>query len=181
MVNSDRADLMRQVDDATERLMDATGQLTDEDVDRQSLLPGWTRGHVLAHIAHSGDAMRNLLTWARTGIQTPAYASQKARDAAIDAGARRPVAELLADVSESAVAFRAEACTLSDDAWQVAVRVLANPQFPAEQLLVRRLVEVELHHTDLDIGYRPADWPSEFATMDLPDPMRSQREDRRAR
>jgi len=58
--------------------------------------------------------------------------------------------------------------------------VLDYPEFPAEQVLIRRLVEVELHHTDLGIGYRPADWPTAFATMDLPEPMRSQREDRKS-
>jgi maleylpyruvate isomerase len=46
-------------------------------------------------------------------------------------------------------------------------------------LLTRRLVEVELHHTDLGSGYRRADWPAAFAAMDLPEPMRSQRADRR--
>jgi maleylpyruvate isomerase len=180
MVITSRIALMRQIDDATERLMDAAGRLTDRDVGQQSLLPGWTRGHVLAHLAHTGDAMCNLLIWARTGVETPAYPSQEARDAAIDVGAGLPVAELLSDVSKSAAAFRTEASTLPEDAWQFAVRVLDYPKFPAEQLLVRRLVEIELHHTDLDIGYQPADWPTTFATMDLPEPMRSQREDRRS-
>jgi maleylpyruvate isomerase len=49
------------------------------------------------------------------------------------------------------------------------------------QLLTRRLVEVELHHCDLDAGYGPADWPAGFAAMDLPEPMRSLRRDRLAR
>jgi maleylpyruvate isomerase len=53
--------------------------------------------------------------------------------------------------------------------------------FPAAGLLTRRLVEVELHHCDLSAGYAPADWPAAFAAMDLPEPMRSQREDRLSR
>jgi maleylpyruvate isomerase len=176
----DRAGLMRQIDDATERLMGTVSRLTDEDVRGQSLLPGWTRGHVLTHVARNGDALRNLITWARTGVETPAYRSQEARDAAIDAGAGRSAGELLADVTESAAAFLATAGTVPEAAWQVAVRVLNYPEFPAAQLLLRRLVEVELHHTDLGTGYRPSDWPAGFAAMELPEPMWSQREDRRS-
>jgi maleylpyruvate isomerase len=176
----DRAGLMRQIDDATERLMGTVSRLTDEDVRGQSLLPGWTRGHVLTHVARGGDALRNLTTWARTGVETPAYKSQQARDAAIDAGAGRSAAELLADVAESATAFRDAAGIVPEAAWQVAVSAPNTPEFPAEQLILRRLVEVELHHTDLGAGYRPGDWPAEFAAMELPEPMRSQREDRRS-
>lgn len=47
-------------------------------------------------------------------------------------------------------------------------------------MLLRRLVEVELHHVDLDAGYRTADWPQSFATLELPEPMRGQRADRLA-
>jgi hypothetical protein len=60
------------------------------------------------------------------------------------------------------------------------VQILDSVPFPAAQLLTRRLVEVELHHCDLAAGYGPADWPAAFAAMDLPEPMRSQRQDRLA-
>jgi maleylpyruvate isomerase len=58
------------------------------------------------------------------------------------------------------------------------VRILDSAQFPAGQLLTRRLVEVELHHGDLGTGYGPADWPAAFTVMELAEPMRSLRQDR---
>jgi hypothetical protein len=58
------------------------------------------------------------------------------------------------------------------------VRVLDSPSFPADELLIRRLVEVELHHCDLGIGYGHTKWPEAFTAMDLAEPMRSQRADR---
>ncbi|MDP9427768.1 MAG: maleylpyruvate isomerase N-terminal domain-containing protein, partial [Actinomycetota bacterium] len=61
----------------------ALGRLTDEELDRPSLLPGWGRRHVLAHVARNADALLNLLTWARTGAETPMYPSAEARDAGI--------------------------------------------------------------------------------------------------
>ena len=56
------------------------------------LLPGWTVGHVLTHVARNADAYTNLLTWARTGVETPAYASPEAREALLRAFSevRRP-------------------------------------------------------------------------------------------
>jgi len=100
------------IDDATQRLIRNAGALTDEQVAEDSLLPGWTRGHVLTHIARNADALRNLLIWARTGVETPAYASQQAREDDIEAGASRTAAELAADVSRSAEAFLITAADL---------------------------------------------------------------------
>ncbi len=76
------------------------------------------------------------------------------------------------------MAFRTLTRLLPDGAWRYQVQVLGSARFPAGQLLTRRLVEVELHHSDLGLGYRPADWPAAFAGMDLAEPMRSQRADR---
>ncbi|MGH3392434.1 MAG: maleylpyruvate isomerase N-terminal domain-containing protein [Actinomadura sp.] len=130
--------LTQQIDAATERLPDTVRRLSDGDVRESSRLPGWTRGHVLTHVARIGDAMCNLLTWARTGIETPAYESQEARDADIEAGAGRTAADLLADVVTTAVAFRAAAGTLPGSGWHYPVRVLGSVEFPAGQVLVRR-------------------------------------------
>jgi len=175
----EQAVLLDQVDDATRRLLKTAGALTDEDIGAPSLLPGWTRGHVLNHVARNAEALRNLLSWARTGVVTPSYPSQQARDDAIEAGAARPAAELAADITRTAAEFGAEAATLDRRAWEVRVHLLDGQEFPAALVLTRRLVEVELHHTDLGCGYRRADWPAAFTAMDLPEPARSQRADRR--
>lgn len=86
---------------------------------------------------------------------------------------------MLSELSESAERFRNELASMPEQAWQRRVRVLAGADFPAAQLLNRWLVEIELHHTDLDAGYGPEQWPSAFAHVPLPEPMRTQREDRR--
>jgi len=177
----DRAALIQQIDDATGRLLLATaGRLTDEEVRGASLLPGWTRGHVLTHVARGGDALRNLLVWARTGVETQAYTSREARDEAIEAGSGRPAAEHVKDIAGSAEAFGSEAAAMPEGSWGFQLSVPGIPVLPAEEVLVRRLVELELHHTDLDAGYRPSGWPSSFTELDLPEPMRSQRDERLA-
>jgi maleylpyruvate isomerase len=170
-----------QLDDATQRLLGTARVIDERKLREPSLLPGWTRAHVLAHLARSADAMRNLMIGARDGQERPAYPSSEAREASIEQGARQRSKELAADVADSAMAFRTIALHLPNHAWQVQVRVLDSAPFPAAQLLTRRLVEVELHHCDLGSGYGPDDWPAAFATMDLPEPMRSLRQDRLAR
>ena len=170
-----------QVDAATQRLLDDARILSEADLRAPSLLPGWTRAHVVAHVARNADAMRNLLVGARSGESRPAYAGADAREAGIEQGAGLSAAELMADLAGSAMALRAVARQLPDEAWQFEVRMMDSATFPAAELLTRRLVEVELHHCDLGAGYGPANWPAAFAAMDLPEPMRSQRQDRLSR
>jgi maleylpyruvate isomerase len=173
-------ELSDQIDDATQRLLGTARVIAEPDLRAPSLLPGWTRGHVLAHLARGADAMRNLLVGARRGEDRPAYPSAEARAAEIEQGAQRKPADLAADVASAAMAFRTLTRQLSDEAWQYQVQILGSARFPAGQLLTRRLVEVELHHSDLGLGYGPADWPAAFAGLDLAEPMRSQRADRLA-
>jgi maleylpyruvate isomerase len=177
-VDGAQLELNGQIDQATQRLLDDARIIPEADLRAPSLLPGWTRAHVLAHVARGADVIRNLLVGARSGQDRPAYTSVQAREADIERGAAMPAKDLMADLADSSMALRTVARQLPDHAWQVRVRVLDSAPFPAAELLTRRLVEVELHHCDLDVGYGPADWPTAFATMELTEPMRSQRQDR---
>jgi maleylpyruvate isomerase len=177
-VDDEQKELRDQIARATERLLKTLQNFTDDDVRSASLLPGWTRGHVLTHIARSADALRNLLQGARSGTPTGGYASPEARNTQIEAGAGRTMAELLDDILRSDQEFWAQAAELSAQDWAVPVRVLDYQPFPASQVLLRRLVEIELHHVDLGAGYQRADWPTEFTQLDLPEPMNGQRASR---
>lgn len=171
--------LIDLIDNAADRLMTTVAGLDDDECRQPALhCAAWTRGHVITHVARSSDALRTLLTWARTGVENPAYRSQAERDAQIEAGAWRSVTELLTDLQDSARAFRSEADQVPRERWRVRVRVLGSREFPATQVLVRRLVEIELHHTDLAAEYEPSHWPAEFKRMNLDEPMHTQRESR---
>ena len=97
---ADPAVLRGWVDESTGRLLAGTAAITDARAREPSLLPGWTRGHLLTHLARNADGLCNLLTWARTGVMTPQYPSAAARDEDIEAGAGRSAAELHADVAD---------------------------------------------------------------------------------
>jgi maleylpyruvate isomerase len=162
------AELAARVTAATALLVETAAGLSDEQVRAASGLPGWTRGHLLAHIARNADSLRNLLIWARTGVETPQYATPDEREEGIAAGADRPAAEQAADVRASAELLAAEAAALDSGNWTVEVRGANGQPHPALFTLWRRLQEVEIHHVDLDAGYLPADWPEAFAAECLP-------------
>ena len=167
-----------ELDTATQRLIDEARIMTSSDLREPSLLPGWSRAHVLSHLARGADAMRNLLAGARAGQDRPAYVSRQARDADIDSGAAADAKDLVDDLVGSAMALRTVARQLPDIAWRYQVHVPGSPRFPASQLLARRLAEVELHHCDLGVGYGHDQWSAVFAAMELDEPMRSQRTER---
>jgi len=172
-------ELSDQIDQATQRLLGTARIITDPDLRVPSMLPGWTRGHVLAHVARNADGMRTVLVGVRTGQDRPAYASAEDREAGIEQDAGRRATEHAADLADSAMALRTVVRQLPDAGWQVPVRMLDGMDFfPAAELLTRRLAEVELHHCDLGAGYGPGDWPAFFADMELAEPMRSWRQHR---
>jgi maleylpyruvate isomerase len=166
-VDSDPDRLLARIQEATGRLAVTAAALTDAQAREPSRLPGWSRGHVLTHIARNADGLGNLLIWARTGVETPQYPSVQAREDGIEAGAHRPAAELAADVTRSATGFAEEAARVPAAAWDVPVHGLNGPDHPAWFTLFRRLTEVEIHHADLGAGYGPQDWPAGFVADEL--------------
>lgn len=154
--------MLDRIEEATGHLLRTAAGLTDADVRAPSLLPDWSRGHVLTHLARNADGGRRLLTWARTGVETAEYPSLEARAEEIEAGADRPAAELLADLRESAAQFAAEYRRMPAGAWNRTVRWTAGQERPAARAADSRLTEVLVHHVDLAAGYTPAHWPADF-------------------
>ncbi len=162
-------DLIETVDSATRSLLGAVEALQDSDIAEPSLLPGWTRGHLLAHLSRNADGLVNLLLWARTGIETPQYASQLLRDSDIEEGAPRPLAEQLEDLRASATRFSGMSRAMPPERWGFRVRARNGKELPASVVPWLRLREIEIHRVDLNIGYLPEDWPAAFVTRMLPE------------
>ncbi|MGW4566477.1 maleylpyruvate isomerase family mycothiol-dependent enzyme [Streptomyces sp. NPDC004561] len=158
----DPAITLDQINAATEHLMETASRFTDADVREPSLLPAWSRGHVLTHLARNADGGRNLLIWARTGAETPEYPSLAARDEQIEEGAGRGAAELVADLRDTAAEFAAEYRKMPPEAWNQRVRWTRGQERAALRAADSRLCEVLIHHVDLDAGYTPAQWPTDF-------------------
>ncbi|GAA2387724.1 maleylpyruvate isomerase family mycothiol-dependent enzyme [Streptomyces glaucosporus] len=155
--------LLARIAAAQEDLRATVASLGDAGLAAASALPGWTRGHVCAHVARNADGLRNLLTWAETGIPRPMYAGEGVREAEIERDAHRPLATHLADLDRSGEEFVRHARLLGDGAWSTEVVLRNGDRLPARGLLGHRLREVLLHHVDLAAGHAPADWSEEDA------------------
>ncbi|QHA02354.1 maleylpyruvate isomerase family mycothiol-dependent enzyme [Streptomyces broussonetiae] len=141
----DPATTLDQINAATEHLMETAARFTDADVRAPSLLPAWSRGHVLTHLARNADGGRNLLVWARTGQETPEYPSLAARDEQIEAGAGRSTAELVADLRSAAARFATEYRRMPPEAWNRVVRWTRGQERAAVRAADSRLCEVLIH------------------------------------
>ena len=127
-----------------------------------SALPGWTRKHLLAHVAANADALRNLATWARTGVETPMYASAGQRNADIEAGAVRPAADLLAWFDGSAAGLESDWAALTDEQWDAPVVTAQGRTVAASETPWLRAREAMVHAVDFDSGVGFADLPPDF-------------------
>ena len=137
-------------------LMDRMG---DEAFAAPSALPGWSRAHVLSHVARNAEAMMNLLHWARTGEETPAYASADDRVAGIEAGAGRSPAEIRADVVATSDRLALVVKAMPAEAWTASIRSRQGTLIPATEVGWMRAREMWVHSVDLDVGASFADFP----------------------
>ena len=145
--------LLGWVAEGQQRAADAAASLDDARLRQPSRLPGWSRGHVLSHLASNADALTNLLTWARTGVESRMYASPAERDEGINAGASRDLAEQLTDLAASGSRFLAAAQAVPEARRSFPVISAQGRQIPAHEVPWLRVREVWLHLVDLDAGY----------------------------
>jgi maleylpyruvate isomerase len=145
---------------ATALLTDVVDGLDDLAMKRPSLLPGWTRGHVLTHLARNADALVNLLTWARTGVEHPMYTSRADRDADIEEGSYRMATLLREDLEAAATRFFEAVTHMDDSSWQKQVVLANGRQIDAFSVPWIRWQETAVHMIDLDAGTGFGDLPA---------------------
>lgn len=150
---------LASVHEATERLLTAAAGLDNAALAAPSRLPGWSRGHLLAHIARNADALVNVLEG------RPMYKDAKARQADIDRDAPRPLEAQLTDVRESAARFERSASAPAD--WSRTITMRNGVTDTAARVPFRRWGEIELHHIDLDIGRELDDLSDEFTGREI--------------
>ncbi len=171
---------LRELAESTDRLLTTARAMTDSEARAPSALPGWTRGHVLTHLARNADGLVNLITWASTGVEHEMYpGGRERRDADIEAGSGRPIAELLADLESSAARFLDAVAALPAAGLDRPVRTGSGAEMLGRAIPWGRIREVEIHHVDLGLDYSPAHWPLAFVerTLDeLSDFFRTKRE-----
>lgn len=150
------------------RVRASVADLTDRQAREPSRLPGWSRGHVLSHLARNADGLARLARWAETGVHTPMYASAESRVAEIEAGSGRPATGLRADLESTAAGLDAALALLSPRGEQAMVELgAARTPLPGSDVFLMRIRELEIHHVDLDVGYEVGHWLPTFTQRSL--------------
>jgi maleylpyruvate isomerase len=138
--------LLDEIRASVARVGTGLGSLTHLQAREPSALPGWSRGHVVTHLARSAVL-----------------------DRALREGAERSAGELVADLRGSLDRLLDEARAMPAERWFILVTALAGWRHPAWFTLQRCRRELETHHVDLNLGYTTADWPSDYVTWALDD------------
>ncbi|MGI5489782.1 maleylpyruvate isomerase family mycothiol-dependent enzyme [Microtetraspora malaysiensis] len=158
----DLATTLAWVDTGTRLCASAIAGLSEQEYGAPSALPGWTRKHVVAHLAANAEAIGNLVHWARTGEPTPMYASPEERAAGIERGSRLGADELTRWFGESAATLAAAMTALPEEAWRAEVVTAQGRTVPASETPWMRGREVMVHAVDLAVGLTFADLPDDF-------------------
>jgi maleylpyruvate isomerase len=158
----ERSESLRWLEEGTALFASALAAQDDSRLALASALPGWTRKHLVAHLALNAQALSNLLTWARTGVETPMYASPEQREADIEQGGTRSGAELRQWYADSAEQLAADLARLTPEQWQARVRTRQGREIRAEAIPWMRAREVMVHAVDLGEQVRFSDLAEDF-------------------
>jgi maleylpyruvate isomerase len=161
-IMTSRADFIHGCVASQHSLVAWLSDLGDVDVTQPSLLPNWTVGHVLTHIARNADGCRNMLYG---GAMYPGGVPQRNGD--IEAGAVRSFAEQVAHIRSTSDDFERTCSALTDEQW---AGEASGPfgVITVESVPLRRWREVEVHRLDLGLGYTWQDLPDAWVAADLP-------------
>ena len=158
--------LRKRKQEATARLLGDTIGISDDDWNRPSLLPGWSRAHVAAHLSANAEALARLVENASDG-PAELYPDEDDRLAGIENGSSLTGLELQICLDTTAGRL-ARALDAVED-WTIPVQLNGRPLTLA-QVPMMRLSEVVVHHLDLDgdfsVGWlepAPARWLLQWA------------------
>jgi maleylpyruvate isomerase len=163
----DDGQVLHLLESATRRLVRTVDAMADFQFAEPSLLPGWSRGHVVAHLVLNAEGLAGALEGVREQHSVPMYASSGARDADIEKLSSADPAVLRDRLLASTTAIHEGVQELPEGLH--AARIERTPgsdrTFSAGRVGEMRLREVEIHHADLDLAYTWAEWPSAFTVF----------------
>ncbi len=164
-LDTDLTTTLTHIEEATQSYLRTVAGLTDEQFTEPSVLPGWTVAHVISHVASNATGITRAVRAAMAGDPNPwVYESNAARDAEIDERAAWEVADLRALNATSTDDLRAAFAECPADTLEVLLPRAADtgPPWSVIDWIGARWREVEIHHTDMGVGYTHHDWTDAF-------------------
>ncbi|WP_277514931.1 maleylpyruvate isomerase family mycothiol-dependent enzyme [Cellulosimicrobium cellulans] len=153
----DVEEVRRDAHAALDAVTVATRDLDDAGLAGPSALPGWSRSHVLAHVTAIGEAMARQAELAAHGELVEVYdGGAVGREAGIQAGARRSVAEHVGALDSLGERLDAAWPGQGSSGWDAPVTYRDGTVVDA---LIAWWREVRIHAVDLDAGLGLDTWP----------------------
>lgn len=160
MTDISNAQLVDRLKAAADNVSAKLGGLSDADVLVPTDLPGWTRGHVLAHIAHVSNAVARQVEYALRGELIEFYdGGQGARTQAIEMNAGHTAQEHRDYISAAFTRALSVLDGLDDAQWDLPISYRDGVVRDGALAYWRELV---IHLADLQLGRGPETWSKEF-------------------
>ena len=138
-------------------------ELTDDELAEPSLLPGWTRAHVVAHVALNGLSLAAVLNGLAHDNRVAMYESNQQRDADIEELSGAESSELRERYLIATTEFVDAVARMHESHWDGQIdRLPGGPSWPVATVVPTRRRELEIHHADLGTSYTRTDWPKDF-------------------
>ncbi|ROS74316.1 maleylpyruvate isomerase family mycothiol-dependent enzyme [Cellulomonas sp. PhB143] len=151
---------LADADAALGTLVDAVRALPADAGSGPSLLPGWTRGHVLSHVTNVGHAMARQAEHAGRGTTIEPYDGGRAgRDAAIEAGAGRTATQHVAALEAARARLAASWPAPGAPAWSAPV---AYRDGVLTDVALAWWREARIHAVDAVVGIDVDAWDDAF-------------------
>ncbi|ALE05391.1 hypothetical protein AL755_07720 [Arthrobacter sp. ERGS1:01] len=152
--------LMKNLGTAADVLSNKIAGLSDDDVRAATELPGWTRGHVLAHVTNVCNAMGRQIEYTLRGETVEFYdGGMGGRTQAIEMAAGHSAAEHRADLDAALSRVLTVLSGLTAEQWQLPISYRDGVVRDGALALWRELV---IHLADLNLGRGPETWSKEF-------------------
>lgn len=162
MTSPTPAGLLAELHTAATALAAGLDRIPDGGERAPSTLPGWTRGHLLAHVAGICDALARQVEYGRRGETVELYdGGMEGRNRAIDLAAGHSLEQHREDVAAAVQRALAAFDALTDGDRQTRIAFRDGVIFDAGLALWRELV---IHTADLDAGTGPETWNRQFCS-----------------
>lgn len=151
-----------------QRLLAVVDELADELFDEPSRLPGWTRGHVVAHLAMNALSHVRLFEHAAAGEQGEQYpGGPPAREAQINEAAAWNRTTLRHELRRAIYGLEGAWAGATAAAWLGTGLSASGSVLAVADLPFLRWRETVVHLTDLDAGVESDSWPGLYVRLEL--------------
>lgn len=149
-------------------LLVVVDDLTAEQFAAPSLLPGWSRGTLIGHLALNAQSHVHLLSCAARGEEGQQYpGGPSAREDAIEQASMWSQEKATAELRKAVYSLEGAWAGSTYDTWQGTGVTASGSVVAMHELPFLRWRECVVHLTDLDVGRGWETWPSLYVRLEL--------------